>query len=361
MRGAPLITIVVGARPQFVKLAPLAPALRDLARTRIVHTGQHYDYDMSRQFFEELAIPEPDAHLGAGSGSHGEQLGRIMTAMERELSEHPPDWVLVFGDTNSTLGAALMASRAGRSLAHVEAGVRGFHRHEPEEVNRVLTDRLSDLLFVPSARAVRHLAAEGITRGVHEVGDVMVDGLQHALAVHGRGTERLAAAGVSPGAYTLATFHRPVNVDEDGPLGEIVEALIALEEPVLLPLHPRTRRRLAHTGGLEKLERSGNVTCLSPVGYLTMLAYLVNARRVLTDSGGLQKEAYVLRIPCITVSAQTAWEETVELGWNRLVPPNAGDIAAAISGFTGGQRHEPVYGRGDACGRIRDAFRAVLA
>lgn len=350
------ITSVVGARPQFVKLAPLSPRLREVADERIVHSGQHYDYEMSRLFFEELAIPEPDTHLAIGSGTHAEQVARTLTAMEEELTRHRPDVVVVFGDTNTTLGAAIAAAKLSVPIAHVEAGVRGFNRSEPEEMNRVLTDRLSDICLVPTAAAVSHLAREGITRGVHQVGDVMVDALVAARAADERATDRVRAQGVTPGAYVLATFHRPANVDAPEPLAEIVAALTALDAPVVLPLHPRTRARLTTFDLLDGLLSAPNVRLTAPLGYLSMLALLGSATHLLTDSGGLQKEAYILEVPCVTVSAQTAWEETVATGWNRLVPTRGDAITGAVLGFEGGAEHPAVYGDGHAAEAIRDVL-----
>lgn len=351
------VTTVVGARPQFVKLAPLSPRLREVADERILHTGQHYDHEMSKLFFEELAIPEPDLHLGVGSGSHGAQVGKTLVAVEDDLRAHRPDLLLVFGDTNSTLGAAVAAAKEGVPVAHVEAGVRGWNRAEPEETNRVLTDHIADLLFVPTEIAVANLVREGITRGVSNVGDVMVDTLRVARETHGDGAERVASLGVEPGRYVLCTFHRPANVDAPETLGAIVDALAAIDGPVVWPLHPRTRARL-DAFGLDRRVADAGIRIVPPVGYLTMLALLSNARLALTDSGGLQKEAYLVRVPCVTVSAQTAWVETVDTGWNRLVPPDAARIGAAVDGFAGGDRHPDCYGDGHASDAIVAAVRA---
>jgi UDP-N-acetylglucosamine 2-epimerase len=315
-----------------------------------VHTGQHYDFEMSRAFFEELEIPEPEANLGVGSGSHAEQLGRTLVAVEKLLEGDRPDLVLVFGDTNSTLGAALAAARLGIPLGHVEAGVRGHNLREPEEQNRVLTDRLADLLFVPTADGVENLAREGIAHGVHRVGDVMLDLLIQVRARHGDGADRVRDLGLEPRRYALATFHRPANVDRREPLAEILEALGSLGVPAVLPLHPRTRARVQAFGLLPAVETG--VRVLPPLGYLTTLALTAHARVVLTDSGGLQKEAYLLETPCVTVGTQTAWVETVRSGWNRLVPPRRSEILRACEGFRGGSVREPFYGDGTASERI---------
>ncbi len=347
------VTTVVGARPQFVKLAPVSRALRKVADERIVHTGQHYDADMSRRFFDELEIPEPDAHLGVGSGTHAEQLGRTMTALEADLRARPPDAVLVFGDTNSTLGAAIAVAKAGIPLAHVEAGVRGYDPREPEEINRVLTDRLATWLFVPTRSAVENLAREGIEAGVHDVGDVMVDVLLETRSrVAGRADRALAPHGLEGAAFILATFHRPFNVDDPGSLEAIGEALGRLDHPVVWPVHPRARARLEAFALWDALAAHPRVHLVDPAGYPDMVALTDRASLVVTDSGGLQKEAFVLGVPCVTVSAQTAWVETVDTGWNRLVAAETTAIVTAAHDHQGGSSHPDCYGTGDAAPEI---------
>ncbi len=318
------ILTVVGARPQFVKAAVVSRALRAAGLEEVlVHTGQHYDHGLSQVFFDELAMRAPDHNLEVGSGSHAVQTGAIMTGLERLLlADGAIDRVLVYGDTNSTVAAALVAAKLPVRLAHVEAGLRSFNRRMPEEINRIVTDRLSDLLFCPTDTAVRNLAAEGITRGVVRTGDVMLDATRHfgALAEERAPLERLTRH--APGAYVLATVHRAENTDDPARLSGILQGLGALGRPVVLPLHPRTRSRLAGTAVPPAVEIT------DPVGYLAMLTLTRNARRVCTDSGGLQKEAIWLGTPCVTLREETEWVETLEGGWNRLAGADPERIVA---------------------------------
>lgn len=313
------VVTVVGARPQFIKAAAVSRALRapEAGHTEIlVHTGQHYDPEMSDRFFEELAIPRPDYELHVGSGGHGWQTGQMLIGIEEVLQAERPDWTLVYGDTNSTLAGALAAAKLGMRVAHVEAGLRSFNRSMPEEHNRVLTDHCSDLLFCPTASAAEQLAREGLTSGVRVVGDVMFDA---ALQFAGLARERsnaLQELGLAPKSYALATLHRPYNVDDGERLGQVLDALGRLEMPVVFPVHPRTRARLAEMGHPQS--SIFNLQCVDPVGYLDMLALEQNAALILTDSGGVQKEAYFFATPCITLRPETEWVETVAAGWNRL-------------------------------------------
>ncbi|MGE0613628.1 MAG: non-hydrolyzing UDP-N-acetylglucosamine 2-epimerase [Hyphomicrobiales bacterium] len=318
------IVTIAGARPQFVKLAVVSRALREQAGIRevIVHTGQHYDPLMTDIFFEQLRIPAPYHHLGVGSGPHGAQTGRMLERIETVLTQECPDWVLVYGDTNSTLAGALAAAKCHVPVAHVEAGLRSWNRRMPEEVNRVLTDHVSDRLFAPTASAAENLAREGIgAAAVEIVGDVMYD----AALFH---------AGAAPvrdgGDYALATVHRAENTDDPERLDAILSALGELADSmkVILPLHPRTRARLEAGGGMRK--HGGSITFIDPVGYLEMIALEKGARVILTDSGGVQKEAYFFGKPCVILRNETEWMELVEAGWNRLAPPvDAGSILQA--------------------------------
>lgn len=319
------IVTIVGARPQFVKAAAVSRFLRRHGAEVLVHTGQHYDDNMSRVFFEELDIPPPACDLGIGSGGHGAQTGAMLAAIENVLLKEKPDRVLVYGDTNSTLAGALAAAKLHVPVAHVEAGLRSFNRRMPEEINRVLTDHVSDLLFCPGATAVANLAAEGIRAGVHPVGDVMHPALMHAAAVARDKSDVLARLGLSAGGYALATVHRAENVDDPERLQRIISALrdVSRQRPVVFPVHPRTRRQLP------ELHAGGGLIPIDPVGYLDMVRLEAGAAVILTDSGGVQKEAYWLRVPCVTLREETEWVETVREGWNVLVGADPDRIVRA--------------------------------
>ncbi|HOS68413.1 MAG TPA: UDP-N-acetylglucosamine 2-epimerase (non-hydrolyzing), partial [Methanoculleus sp.] len=311
------IVSIVGARPQFIKCAPVSRELRKEHKEILVHTGQHYDHGMSAVFFEELAIPEPDYNLGIGSGTHGRQTGAMLGAIEDVLEKEEPEIVLVYGDTNSTLAGALAAAKMHVPVAHVEAGLRSFDRRMPEEVNRVLTDHASDILFCPTATAVRNLAAEGVTEGVFLVGDVMVDAMNHNRTVAEERSRILEDAGVRPGEYLVVTVHRPSNTDSRENMAAIIGALGEAGVPVVFPVHPRTRKFLLGYDLLAAMPE--NIRITEPLGYLDMLRLMAHAKKILTDSGGVQKEAYMLGVPCITLRENTEWVETVEAGWNVLV------------------------------------------
>ena len=349
---------VVGARPQFVKLAPLSRALRRHFREVLVHTGQHYDREMSDAFFSQLRLPKPDRHLGVGSGPHGRMTGRMLAALEEVLEEERPDLVVVIGDTNSTLAGALAATKLGLKVAHVEAGLRSFDARMPEEVNRKLTDHVSTLLLCPTAAAVDNLGAEGITRGVHRVGDVMADAVRLHLPRARR--QRRPLDGLHLRSYYLATLHRQENVDDPARLCAVFEALARLTHPVVLPLHPRTRARLAAA----RLRPGGSLRIVPPQPYLAMLRLQAEARAVLTDSGGMQKEAFLLGTPCVTLRDSTEWVETLESGANRLAGADPRRIAQAVSQL---ERRPPrwdprrTYGDGRAADRIARIIARALA
>jgi len=344
------VVSIVGARPQFIKAAPVSRELRKAHREVLVHTGQHYDYAMSRVFFDELGIPEPDYNLGVGSASHGAQTGRMLEQAERVLLEEQPDWVLVYGDTNSTLAGALAAAKLHVPVAHVEAGLRSFNRRMPEEINRVLTDHVSALLFCPTETAVRNLAAEGITWGVHNVGDVMYDAVLHNIGVAEERSKVLDEFGLTPGRYLLTTVHRPDNTDHEDNLQSILAAFNTLEETVIFPAHPRVRKALERWN-VETLERS-NVRTVDPVGYLDMLVLEKHARMILTDSGGVQKEAYFFGVPCVTLRPETEWVETVEAGWNVIVGADEARILEAVRRPRPTGERPQVFGDGQAGARI---------
>jgi UDP-N-acetylglucosamine 2-epimerase len=348
-RSRPTVLTVVGARPQFVKAAPLSRALRRHLREVLVHTGQHYDYEMSASFFEQLELPEPDRHLGIGSGRHGAMTGRMLEALEAAIGEEHPDAVLVYGDTNSTLAGALAAAKMHVPIIHVEAGLRSFDRRMPEEVNRRLTDHVSSLLFCPTTAAVQNLRREGIRRGVHNAGDVMMDAVLDNLARARKKAKPEVA--LPPRTYYLATVHRQENVDDDARLRAILGELARLPLPTLVPLHPRTRKRLEALG----LSAQGLVRFLRPAPYLEMLLLTSGARAVLTDSGGLQKEAFILGTPCLTLRDTTEWVETVAAGANRLVGASPAKIRAAIRDLDRGRRMPSArraYGDGRAAPKI---------
>lgn len=326
------IVSVVGARPQFIKAAAVSRVLRATEGVKeiLVHTGQHYDANMSDVFFEELEIPRPDYNLGIGSGTHGAQTGKMLEAIEKVLLEEKPDWVLVYGDTNSTLAGALAAVKLHIPVAHVEAGLRSFNRHMPEEINRVLTDHASDLLFAPTKSAVINLRHEGIPEErIKLVGDVMFD----AALFYGKRAERqsqiLNKLDLKPKGYVLATVHRAENTDDPVRLKVIFDALceIAGEIKVVLPLHPRTREALIKSGMYDKV--ASGIYLTEPVGYLDMVMLEKNARLIATDSGGVQKEAFFYHVPCVTLREETRWVELVELGWNRVIPPTSKDRVSA--------------------------------
>jgi UDP-N-acetylglucosamine 2-epimerase len=353
---------VVGARPQFIKAAPVSRALRAAHTEVLVHTGQHYDDAMSAAFFRDLEMPSPDVDLGVGGGSHGAMTGEMLRRLEPVLLEHEPDGVLVYGDTNSTLAGALAAAKLaypdGRRpwLAHVEAGLRSFNRRMPEERNRVVADHLADLLLAPTPVAMEHLAREGLAGGAELVGDVMVDA--HAWAME-RAGEHLPEAARELDRYVLLTLHRAENVDDPRRLARILDGLdIGL--PVVFPIHPRTRGSLDRSG----IALPDNVVALAPVGYLAMVALEAHAHAIATDSGGLQKEAYLAGVPCVTLRSETEWTETVEAGWNRVVDADPRALATALADEAFMRRDRPrppLYGDGRTAARIVAALERCQA
>lgn len=334
---------IVGARPQFVKAAMVVEAVRAhnrLLRTgsrlrhTLVHTGQHYDRNLSDVFFKQMPLPKPKCNLGVGSGTHGVQTGKLLVGIEGVLLKERPDVVVVYGDTNSTLAGALAAAKMGIKVAHVEAGLRSFNRAMPEEINRVVTDHLSDLLFCPTATAVKHLANEGVTQGVYLSGDVMLDAVLAFQQIADKRSSILRKLDLLPNEYVLFTVHRAENTDSEAHLANILELLTKLSQPVVFPVHPRTRNRIAQVSSLkaqaQTLAQSGNVFIIDPVSYLDMLALEGHARVVMTDSGGVQKEAYFLGVPCLTLRNETEWTETLEGGWNRLVDATPGETVSLL-------------------------------
>ncbi|MDE2996225.1 MAG: UDP-N-acetylglucosamine 2-epimerase (non-hydrolyzing) [Bacteroidota bacterium] len=364
-----LVGTVVGARPQFIKAAVVSHAFKEAGVSeQLVHTGQHYDADMSEVFFGELGIPSPHVNLEVGSGSHAVQTAAMMTGLETVWMRDRPDCVLVYGDTNSTVAAAMVASKLGIPLAHVEAGLRSFNRRMPEEINRIVTDRLSDWLFCPTQTAVDHLASEGMTHGVVLSGDVMLDATRF-FAGRAAGhrpldevlesiqaadqTLRLPSSQLASGSYYLATVHRAENTDDPDRLRGIFDALGSLGASVLLPLHPRT------LGRIQDLDLSGYIHVLPPVSYLAMLTLISESKGVLTDSGGLQKETVWLGKPCITLRDETEWTETLERGWNRLVGASPKAILAAAAEKPAGR--PPAFGEAPEGTASACIVRSLLA
>jgi len=354
------VVTVVGNRPQFVKAAAVSPLLRAEHEEVLVHTGQHYDDELSGIFVRELAMPLPERQLALGTGSNTEQTARMLAALAPILAEEEPDAVLVYGDTNSTLAAGLAAAQAGVPVAHVEAGMRSFDRRMPEELNRVLTDHLSTLLLCSTQTAIDNLAREAVAGRAELVGDVMADVsalIRPRAAVDDAPLER---AGVTPGDYVLATAHRAGNVDDPARLALLVGALLepATTVPVVLPLHPRTHARLRTSGLLRELEGAPGVRLLPPLGYVEFTALLVRARAVLTDSGGVQKEAYLAGIPCVTLRDTTEWVETIDVGWNALVDLDAAAAQAALARPVP-DAHPDLYGDGAAGARVVAALTTL--
>lgn len=359
------ILTVLGARPQFIKASVVSHAIAATPGLTevLVHTGQHFDANMSDVFFADLGMAKPDYFLDIHGGSHGAMTGRMLEAVEQVLLQEKPDVVLVYGDTNSTLAGALAAAKLHIPVAHVEAGLRSFNMAMPEEINRILTDRISHWLFTPTQAATANLLREGYAQSaITEVGDVMYDvALHHGSRVQA-GTGLMAALGLAEKGYVLATIHRQENTDHPQRLAAIVQALIATARtlPVVWPLHPRTRAVLEKTGLLDTL--ASQVKLIDPVGYLDMVQLEKFAALIATDSGGVQKEAFFYQVPCVTLRDETEWVELVQAGWNRLAPPvDAQALQAAIHGALGsrGQAVRP-YGAGDAAGRVVDSILNVV-
>jgi UDP-N-acetylglucosamine 2-epimerase (non-hydrolysing) len=349
------IVSVVGARPQFVKLAPIAKAASaGSVEHVIVHTGQHYDPMLSDVFFDDLGIAAPDVHLGVGSGTHGVQTGAMLGALDAVFDEHRPDWVLVYGDTNSTIAAALSAVKMHLPVAHLEAGLRSFNRRMPEEHNRVLTDHAADLLLAPTEVAVGHLAAEGLKDRTVLVGDVMTDVLFEVRdQVTGRPSPLMDELGLAPGGYYVATIHRAENTDDAARLTEVVRGLAGLDKPVVLLAHPRVVAKAAAHG---VTLTQGSLIAHAPLAYPDLIAATLSSAGVVTDSGGLQKEAFLLRVPCTTVRTETEWVETVDLGWNVLADTSR-EIAASVLRAHPAETAAAPYGDGHAAERVIETLR----
>jgi UDP-GlcNAc3NAcA epimerase len=346
---------VVGARPQFIKAAPVCRALRARHDEMLVHSGQHFDYQMSDIFFDELGIPKPDFNLAVGGSSHGKMTGEMLGLLEELMVEQAPDVVLVYGDTNTTLAGGLAGAKLNIPVVHVEAGLRSFNRAMPEEINRIVVDHLSDMLLCPTEASVRNLAAEGITEGVELVGDVMLDTARF-FAEHIDPADALALFGVEAGGFYLATVHRAATSDSPERLSSVVSAFSALDLPVLWAVHPRTRKNLEAFGLQGEVERSGRIRAVAPISYIDTVSLLRSARALLTDSGGMQKEAYFFGVPCITLRDETEWVETVELGWNRLSGTDEEAIRSAVAAIVRPSDRPAVYGDGHAADAVVNAL-----
>lgn len=349
------ILSVVGARPQFVKAAVLSAELtRRGIDDVLVHTGQHYDRDMSDVFFEELELRAPKHHLGVGSGGHGAQTGEMMKRLEPVIESERPNWVLVYGDTNSTMAGALVAAKLHVPVAHVEAGLRSFNRTMPEEINRIVTDHVADLLFVPNQQAADQLAHEGVSDGVRIVGDLMVDLAMRFAAHLDAHPKILNRFSLQPRTYAVATIHRASNTDDLATFGRLIDGLRRVALPIVFPVHPRTRAAASALG----VGEDDNILVCEPLGYADMMALVGRAATVFTDSGGLQKEALVLGVPCVTLREETEWLETLEDGWNVLAGSDAQKIARGAQRLVPARKGFP-YGDGNAAAKIANELQGV--
>lgn len=353
------IVTIVGARPQFIKLSPVSRVLRESFQEVLIHTGQHYDYNLSRVFFDELNIPRPDYNLEIGSHSQGKQTALMLQGIEEVLIKERPDGVLIYGDTNSTLSGAIAASKLHIPVVHIEAGLRSYNKRMPEEINRVMSDHISDWLFAPTEVAVHNLAKENLTENVYLSGDVMFD----AVRIH----TNIAEANFDeskfkeiPAEFYLCTIHRAENTDDPERLKAIVNSLIRLERPIVLPLHPRTRGKLGELGLLEDIQRANYIFTIEPVSYLEMLILERRAKGIITDSGGVQKEAYFAKKPCFTLRSETEWVETVDSGWNTLVDPVQTDLKTVIEQYSLPARYDSLYGEGYASEKIVETLQTYF-
>jgi UDP-GlcNAc3NAcA epimerase len=352
------VLTVIGARPQFIKAATVSNKIRSNGNTEIlVHTGQHYDNNMSDIFFEELGIPKPDYNLNIGSSNHGNQTGNMLIALEEIYLKEKPDMVLVYGDTNSTLAGSLCASKLLIPVAHVEAGLRSFNKSMPEEQNRILTDHISDLLFTPTLTAVNNLKNENITKGVHNVGDVMYDAINLFKKRAKDVSKIVEKLDLAPESYILSTIHRAENTNSVERLTSILNALSTCGKKIILPLHPRTKKFIEEYN----LHVGDNLKIIDPVGYLDMISLQENSQKIVTDSGGVQKEAYFLKKPCITMRDETEWVETVENGWNVIVGSDSNKIMNALESFNPTGTPASAFGNGDSSSIITQIITEYLA
>ncbi|CAN5804649.1 UDP-N-acetylglucosamine 2-epimerase (non-hydrolyzing) [soil metagenome] len=330
---------IVGARPQFIKLAPLSAALAGQHEEFIVHTGQHYDYAMSEQIFKDLGIRNPDIHLGTGIGSQAAQTGEMMVKLETAMIDKKPDIIIVFGDTNSTLAGVMAASKLNIPIIHIEAGLRSYNRSMPEEINRIVADHVSQYLFVPTQTAVDILKKEGLKANTFLTGDIMVDTMKNSIEIALKKSSIISTLKLENKIYNLLTLHRNYNVDNTTILEHILNQLGQIGEEIIFPVHPRTRKMLS-----KSFEVPANIRMIEPQGYLDFIALEHASKRIITDSGGIQKEAYILRKPCVTLRTETEWVETVEEKWNCLVNPTDQEIAAKIASFAPPEKQHDIFG-----------------
>lgn len=350
------IVTIIGARPQFIKAAAVSNIIRKEHKEILIHTGQHYDENMSNIFFNELGIPKPDYNLGVGSGGHGEQTGQMLIELEKVYLKEKPDLIMVYGDTNSTIAGALCASKLLIPIAHVEAGLRSFNKNMPEEQNRILTDHLSKLLFAPTETAVKNLNNEGIKEDVYNVGDVMYDAVLNFKNLAAEKSDIIDLLNLKKDNYTLVTIHRAENTNYKDRLQSIIEALNESKENIVLPLHPRTKKHILDYD----IKFSNNIKIIDPIGYLDMISLEINSKKIITDSGGVQKEAFFMKKPCITIRNETEWIETVENGWNIIVGSDKEKIKDAILNFVPAQRQKELFGNGKSAIKILQAINNVL-
>lgn len=352
------IISIVGTRPQLIKLAPFSKEIRKLYLEIILDTGQHYDDEMASNFYLEFQIPKPDYSLNIGSGTHAEQTGKMLIELERILTHERPNMAVVFGDTNSTLAGAIASKKLGIPLAHVEAGLRSFDRSMPEEINRIVADHLSDLLFCPNEDAKRNLAEEGVTEGIIISGDIMLDALNVTLEAARKRSDILDRLMLNKKGYQLLTCHRPANTDSEQNLANILSAIGESDEKTIFPMHPRTAKCLDAYGLRDRLPE--NLIITKPLSHMDIIWLVANAKRVLTDSGGLQKEAYILGVPCITLRDTTEWMDTVRVKWNVLVGARKENILRAIKEFSPPPEHPDIFGASGANKRIASEIARYL-
>ena len=332
------ILSIVGARPQFIKLAPLSKRIRENHNEIIIHSGQHFDDEMSNIFFTELSIEKPNYNLGINQGLHGEQTGRMLIEFEKVVLKEEPDLIIVFGDTNTTLAATLVGSKISIPVLHIEAGLRSFNRSMPEEINRIVADHTSEFLFAPTLTAMNNLKNENLSAKAYLTGDIMVDSLKFAVS---HNTDCFREYNVENNDYYLVTLHRPYNVDEPDRLSRILNGLGKVSKKVIFPVHPRTHQVIKNNN----IKIPINISLIKPVGYLSFANLQLNSQKIITDSGGIQKEAYILKKPCITLRPETEWIETVEAGWNLLLNPNTEDnFAEQIDAFEPTGNYKNIFG-----------------